>query len=125
MEITGKVKLIGDTETFGSKGFRKRELVITTKEQYPQHILIEFVQDKTELLDKYELGETLKVSINIRGREWVNPQGETKYFNSLQGWKIESIGQIPGSGKFPLVTAKEAFRPATGLNGGYDDDLPF
>ena len=51
MEVQGTVKLINDTQTFGSNGFRKRELVVTTEEQYPQHIMIEFVQDKTDLLN--------------------------------------------------------------------------
>ena len=45
MEILGKIKLIGEVKTFGDNGFRKRELVVTTEEQYPQHILIEFVQN--------------------------------------------------------------------------------
>ena len=90
MEITGKIKAIGETQTFGSKGFKKREMVITTDEQYPQHILIEFVQDKCDLLNKFKVNATVKVSLNLRGREWINPQGETKYFNSIQGWRIES-----------------------------------
>jgi hypothetical protein len=30
MQVTGKVKLINATQTFGSNGFRKRELVVTT-----------------------------------------------------------------------------------------------
>ena len=90
MEIQGIVKLVGTTQTFGSNGFRKRELVVTTQEQYPQHLMIEFVQDKTDLLNSISVGQSVKVSINLRGREWVNPQGETKYFNSIQGWRIES-----------------------------------
>ena len=89
MEVTGKVKMIGETQTFGEKGFRKRELVLTTDEQYPQHILIEFVQDKCDLINEFFMDDVVKVSINLRGREWVNPQGETKYFNSIQGWRIE------------------------------------
>ena len=48
MEVIGKIKLIGETQTFGSNGFRKRELVVTTDEQYPQMLMIEFIQDKTE-----------------------------------------------------------------------------
>ena len=90
MEVAGSVKLIGKTETFGAKGFRKRELVVTTEEQYPQSILIEFVQDKCDLLNAFKVGQKITVSINLRGREWINPQGETKYFNSIQGWRIES-----------------------------------
>ena len=82
MEVIGKVKLIGDVQTFGSAGFRKRELVVTTDEQYPQMIMIEFLQDKVDLLNNYKVGQDVKVSINLRGREWINPQGEAKYFNS-------------------------------------------
>ena len=93
MQITGKLRQIGSTETFGSNGFKKREVVVTTEEQYPQHIMVEFVQDKTELLNNFSLDQSVIVSINLRGREWVNPQGETKYFNSIQGWRIESAQQ--------------------------------
>jgi hypothetical protein len=91
MEVTGVVKVIGKTETFGAKGFKKRELVVVTDEQYPQSILVEFVQDKCDLLDSFKVGQSVEVSINLRGREWVNPQGETKYFNSIQGWRIQEL----------------------------------
>ncbi|NRA93164.1 MAG: DUF3127 domain-containing protein [Psychroserpens sp.] len=122
MEVQGKIKMIGETQTFGSNGFRKRELVVTTEEQYPQHILIEFVQDKTDLLNNYQVGQSVKVNINLRGREWVNPQGETKYFNSVQGWRIESL---ESSNEMPPVPPTEAFEPATNLNEEDHDDLPF
>ena len=91
MEVTGKIKVIGNTATFGAKEFKKRELVVTTEEQYPQSILIEFVQDKCGLLDNYQVGQDVKVGINLRGRSWDNPQGETKYFNSIQGWRIDKV----------------------------------
>jgi translation initiation factor IF-3 len=88
MEVIGKVKVIG-AEQQVSASFKKRELVVTTAEQYPQHILIEFAQDKCDLLNSLQEGQEVKVAINLRGREWVNPQGETKYFNQIQGWEIE------------------------------------
>ncbi len=123
MEVQGKIKMIGETQTFGSNGFRKRELVVTTEEQYPQHILVEFVQDKSELLNNYQVGQSVKVNINLRGREWVNPQGETKYFNSIQGWRIEGLQQEDAN--MPPVAPTEAFEPATNLNEDDHDDLPF
>ena len=89
MDITGKIKLINETKEYGSNGFRKRELVVTTEEQYPQDLLIEFIQDKCDILNSYNVGESVKIDINLRGREWQSPQGETKYFNSIQGWRIE------------------------------------
>lgn len=125
MEIQGKIKLVGETQTFGNNGFRKRELVITTEEQYPQHIMVEFVQDKTDLLNNFNVGQPVKISINLRGREWTNPQGEVKYFNSIQGWRIESLqAEAPVEG-MPPVPPAEAFTPADNLNEEDHDDLPF
>ena len=83
MEVTGKIKWIDEVKTYGNNGFRKREVVLITEEQYPQTILIEFVQDKCELLDSFLENENVRISINLRGREWINPEGETKYFNSI------------------------------------------
>lgn len=125
MEIQGKVKVIGETQTFGNNGFRKREIVVTTEEQYPQHIMVEFVQDKTDLLNNFNVGQGVKISINLRGREWTNPQGEVKYFNSIQGWRIESLqAEQPAEG-IPPVPPAEAFAPADNLNEEEHDDLPF
>jgi translation initiation factor IF-3 len=88
MELSGKVKVV-NLEQQVSATYRKRDLVITTDEQYPQHVQIEFAQDKCDLLNNLQIGQQVKVSINIKGREWINPQGEAKYFNSIQAWKIE------------------------------------
>lgn len=102
MEITGKIKLIGETETVGSAGtFKKRLIVISTEEQFVQHVPVDFVQDKTSILDKYQVGEEVKVSVNVRGNEY-----NGKYYVSLNGWKIERLAQTPA---IPPVT----------------DDLPF
>ena len=125
MEVQGRIKMIGDTQTVGSGGFRKRELVVTTEEQYPQHILVEFVQDKTDLLNNYKVGQQVKVSINLRGREWVNPQGETRYFNAIQGWRVEALQTENSNGNFPPVPPMDAFEPAGNLNEDDHDDLPF
>ena len=123
MELQGKIKMIGKTETFGEKSFRKRELVITTDEQYPQHILIEFVQDKTDLLDSFKVGEDVKIGINVRGREWINPKGETKYFNSIQGWNINKTASDKLVEGAKIIDY--AFEPAGDLDEDDKDDLPF
>jgi len=123
MEVSGKIKWIDEVRTFGSNGFRKREVVVTTEEQYPQHILIEFVQDKCDLLNAYQVGQDVKIGINLRGREWVNPQGETKYFNSLQGWRIEA-GSTAAQ-EMPPMPPPSAFEPASGDANQVEDDLPF
>ena len=136
MEVHGKIKLINETQTV-SGSFKKRQVVVTTDEQYPQHISIEFQQDKTDLLNSYSVGESVKVSINLRGREWVNPQGEVKFFNSIQGWRIEKQAQVPTSA-VDQYQAKSTVQSFTGTiaPGGLvtnsitsyeedDSDLPF
>lgn len=116
MELQGTIKTINETQTFAS-GFQKRELVLLTSEQYPQPINIEFLQDKCDVLNGYNVGDSVKVGINIRGREWVSPQGETKYFNSIVGWRIEKDGDQPKAS----IPAKEENPFAS----DDDDDLPF
>lgn len=125
MEVTGKIKVIGQEQQV-SASFRKRELVVTTDEQYPQHIMIEFTQDKCDLLNNYRPGEEVKVSINLRGREWVSPQGETRYFNSIQGWRIEKVqAEAPMQQQQPPMPASQTFAPAQNFNEEEHDDLPF
>lgn len=124
MEIAGKIKWIDETKTYGTNGFRKREVVVTTEEQYPQHILVEFIQDKCELVNAYQVGQSVKIGINLRGREWVNPQGETKYFNSVQGWRIEEAGAAAPS-EMPPIPPASAFEAAEGDANEVEDDLPF
>jgi len=124
MDVTGKIKLIGDVQTFGERGFRKRELVLTTSEEYPQMLMIEFVQDKCELLDSYSIDQDVTISINLRGREWINPEGVAKYFNSIQGWRIQAstsdTPSAPAVEESPLPAAED-----TPVTEEQSDDLPF
>ena len=121
MEVTGKIKLIGEAQTFGASGFRKRELVVTTNEQYPQMLMVEFVQDKCDLLNSYQVGQDVKVAINLRGREWINPEGVAKYFNSIQGWRIEALQAAAPSNEMPPLEEVQA----QDLSSNEPDDLPF
>ena len=91
MEIQGRIKTIFATEAVGANGFQKRDLVITTEEQYPNDILIQFTQQRCDLLNNLKVGQNVRVHFNLRGREWTNQQGEVKYFNTIEGWKIELI----------------------------------
>ena len=124
MEVTGKVKMIDQTKEVGSGGFKKRDIVVTTDEQYPQHILVQFVQDKCDLLNGFQVGEPVKIDINLRGREWTNPQGEIVYFNTIQGWRIGKVAEGPTT-EAPPMPAAQTFAPATNLNEDDADDLPF
>lgn len=128
MELQGTIKKITDVQTFPS-GFQKREMIILTEEQYPQPVSIEFLQDKTDLLNNYNEGDKVKVSINIRGREWTSPQNEVKYFNSIVGWRIEK--SEGGSSMNEPVEARPS-QPNTSSAANNtnvfeedEDDLPF
>ena len=109
MEITGRIKLIRDTQVVSDK-FKKREFVITTDGEYPDHIQCEFIQDKCSLLDSYNVNQMVTVGINIRGREWTK-DGVTRYFNTIQAWKISAVGGEAVSSGQPVAQV--------------DDDLPF
>jgi single-stranded DNA-binding protein len=127
MQVEGKVKVINPLMNV-SATFVKQELVVTTEEQYPQHILINFVQDKVDNLVGLKIGDQVKVSINLRGREWSNPQGEVKYFNDIQGWKIErqSAAQQPQAQQpLPTPSANQAFPATAEFTEEEHDDLPF
>ncbi len=91
MEIKGKIKNISETVQI-SERFRKREFVVeyASNPDYPQPLQFEMVQDRCELLDSFEVGQEVEIFFDLRGREWTNPQGQVKYFNTLQAWKLVS-----------------------------------
>ena len=85
MEVKGKIKLIKNTQVISEK-FSKREFVVITEGEHAQHISMEFILDKCDLLDTYSVGDLVNVSINLKGREWTDPKGEVKHFNTIQVW---------------------------------------
>ena len=97
--------------------------LLTTQEQYPQNILVEFIQDRTNLLDAFNVGDLVKIDINLRGREWTNDKGEIKYFNSIQGWRIEKVEDDFESQLPPLPTKEDLNISESSENE--PDDLPF
>ncbi|WP_185849273.1 DUF3127 domain-containing protein [Blattabacterium cuenoti] len=117
MEIIGIVKKLFDIQKFDS-GFQKREIVITTEEAYPQNILIEFIQEKVDLLENIKPKDKVKIFINLRGREWTNPEGIIRYFNSIQGWRIEHHSRSVGTSNKTSITSPS-------LSSDDFDDLPF
>lgn len=125
MELVGTVKKIFDTQSFPS-GFQKRELILLTQEQYPQPISIEFLSEKIMLLDTLSEGDQVKIGINIRGREWTNPQGEVKYFNSITGWRLEKV--MENSHEPTQAAPTHTAAPVSNDNPfaeEEEDDLPF
>jgi hypothetical protein len=123
--ISGSIKLVGKTQQVSDK-FSKRERVITEPSgQRPQHIPIEFTQDRTALLDSFKPGDEVTVTCYVNGREWTGRDGVTKYFLSLSGNRIERMG---GAAPAPSGGGYQSAPPPSAADAppvGDDDDLPF
>jgi single-strand DNA-binding protein len=112
-ELTGKVKVLGETQTFGS-GFQKREMVVKVEDgKFPQDINLEFVQDNIGKTESLQAGQEVTVTFDIRGREY-----NGRYFNSLQGWKVAVVGGSAAQPSQPTAQPEP---------DGFDDDtdVPF
>lgn len=111
--LVGKYPTQEITETY-----KKRDFVIKTLEQYPQEIILEVTQDKVTLLDNFKKGDVLNCSINIRGRRY-EKDGNTRFFNSIQAWRIEKNESKPNPSNTDFPDAPEYGKQEE------DDDLPF
>lgn len=121
-QVTGSIHLI-EAEEQVSPTFRKRRFVISFAENpsYPQLIPFECTQQRCELLDSYSVGDTVEVHFNLKGREWLSPKGEKKYFLTLDVWKVQAPQTHTADSYGTVVSA-----PSDQEMAQYDaDDLPF
>tara|TARA_R110001632_G_scaffold76073_1_gene172701 strand:- start:6365 stop:6745 length:381 start_codon:yes stop_codon:yes gene_type:complete len=126
MDLKGTVIKINAKKQISDK-FALREFVIKTDDTYPQEIIMQVTQERCELLDNIMEGENVQAFINIRGRSWTNPQGEVKYFNSIECWKItneiqEEQFNKPIKGNIERNFQEDAIKT---LSTSQDDGLPF
>lgn len=136
-ELTGIIIDVFPTQTF-NKGFRKREFVIETGDKYPQKVVFGLVQEKCDMIDSYGVGDTVAVSFDVKGRDWTDKSGQTKYFNTLEAYRISGQQRAAVKGKQVEEDDDddEIFR-SLGIDTGpkksttkvdknwSDDDLPF
>jgi len=128
-EIEGKLVKSYDMEVKGTSSFRTREFVIETMETYPQFVKFQSVQDKCDLLNQFQEGEIIKVSFDLRGRQW-----QDKYFTNLNAWRIEKSSNTSSPSAAPSGNASGSFDNApssfptstsSGLSSAEAEDLPF
>jgi hypothetical protein len=127
-EIEGKLVKIYDMEVKGTNSFRTREFVIETMDgAYPNYIKFQSVQDKCDLLNQFQEGEPIKVSFDLRGRQW-----QDKYFTNLNAWRIEKSNNTSaspaapsGSGSFDNTPSSFPTSSSSGLSSAEAEDLPF
>jgi hypothetical protein len=120
LTYTGILK-VKSPEVKVSEKFKKREFVLTDNAQsYPQTILFQLTQDRTSLIENAKVGDEVTVHFLLKGREWKNPQGEIKFFNSLDVFRVETSK----SGGSKSNAQEPSFNNET-LVPTPDDDLPF
>ena len=113
-DLTGTVKLIMDQQTFAS-GFSKREFVVTTPDdRFPQDIKLECVKDKCALLDRVSVGQTIKVTFDLRGNEY-----NDKYYVNLTAWRVEPADGSAANEEVPPFDDIEPLMEPSG------DSMPF
>ena len=126
VEISGKIKEIFEEQTFNS-GFKKKEFVVTTQEQYPQDLKLELIQDKTDLINGFNKGDEVKAQVNLRGNEY-----NGRYYVNLQAWRLERVEDstpAPAEGSQNTSTPPQTGAPLPDEpdfgSDDADDDLPF
>jgi len=124
-EVEGKLHRIFPTEQ-KSASFSAREFVLEVPDgNYPQLVKFQAVQERCALLDSFSEGDRVKVSFDLRGREW-----NGKYLTNLNAWRIE---RASGEGSERAATGQDEKFPSdpfpnytdTPPAGGNFEDLPF
>ncbi len=118
MVIEGKLHAKFDAQQV-SDSFTKRNFVVETIENplYPQLISFELNQDRCGVIDRFNVGDSIEVTFNLRGREWTNPQGEKKYFNTLEAWRVQKAESAPTPANVPIDELQQMVDTSS--------DLPF
>ena len=122
-EVEGKLHRIFPTEQ-KSASFQAREFVLEVPDgNYPQLIKFQAVQERCSILDNYNEGDRVKVSFDLRGREW-----NGKYLTNLNAWRIEAAEGVAntnapaGDERFPADPFPDYNTTPPPANM---DDLPF
>ena len=91
--VSGEIIEIYDVQVI-SDTFKKREFILkhAPNPEYPDFLKLEVVQNKTDLLDKYKVGQEVVVDLNLKGKKWEKGE-KSGYFNSLQAWRIQPASQ--------------------------------
>jgi Domain of unknown function (DUF3127) len=121
-QLTGTLHEV-QSEQAVSATFRKRSFVVSYAENpnYPQLIPLECTQQRCDLLDGYQVGDSVVVEFNLKGREWLSPKGEKKYFLTLDAWRVSR----PGTANAPATSSGAQLPTAADLSTYEADDLPF
>ena len=122
-EITGKLTAKYDTVQ-RTESFKTREFVIEKSEDIGGRIITNYVkfqcvQDRTAMPDRFNVGDDVKVSFNIKGTKWAK-DGKENYITNLDAWRMETL-KLSAEAE---STAPPSFVPTVAPDEAVDD-LPF
>lgn len=122
LELTGELHAKYDTQVVNDR-FKKREFVVELSDEingniYTNYAKMQLVQSKCEILDKFAVGDEIKVSFNVKGNKW-EKDGKTSYITNLDAWRIERVGE---NGSAAPANATQA---TNNQNQPPIDDCPF
>lgn len=120
-KVSGVVHLIEETKTYGSKGFRKRLVVLEQENgSFTNYIPIEFIRDTCDAVDDMNLGDEIEVVYRLSGRRWQRDEAsEVKFFLSAEGMSFKVVGSAGGTMTERVSEPNDAFAEAG------DDEAPF
>lgn len=125
MNIEARIIEKFDTQEVTSS-FKKREFVVEYAENpsYPEFIKFELIQSNCDQLNDLQINDQVNISFNLKGRKWTDPQGNVKYFNSLQAWRIDRVASSSAqTDDTPPPPTQEGDWIKEDFSA--DDDLPF
>jgi len=88
--ITGTIHAMSEVVQKSEK-FATREIVINTGGEWAQLLMCQANNGNINQTETLFVGDQVEAQVNLRGREWTSPQGEVKYFNSIEIWKIKAV----------------------------------
>lgn len=117
--LIAKYDTVQRTETF-----KTREFVLEKSEDFngrliTNYIKMQCVQDRTAMPDRFNIGDEVKVSFNIKGTKWMK-DGKENYITNLDAWRMEQVKM----GTDNAQNGPDNFVPDT-TPGDIIDDLPF
>ena len=119
-QAEGTLRAILDTDQV-SDSFRKREFALEIEDgKFPQTVKFQAVQDRTEMLDAFSVGQQVRVHFDLRGREYTRKRdGVTDWWVNLDCWRMEPLEDGAAA------SAPEVSHSDTVSGGEFDDEIPF
>lgn len=82
------------------------------------------MQNKCEIIDRFKVGDIVKVSFNIKGNKWER-DGKVNYITNLDSWRIEKADEQPAPRNEEPARENHYNAPPVNPSPETIDDLPF